>query len=256
MKFVPKREPPGMKKLLLCLLLAMPASAQRLVIVGGGQHPPAAMQQFYQWAGQKEARILYIPWATSEPQENYQEVAKDFPPGTTLIMAPADKQQFLAELEKATAVWFSGGDQVKTMDVLKDRELLEKLRQKYQAGTVFGGTSAGCAIMSRRMLTGEGDFSLLDGRQVEVREGLGLLPERIIVDQHFLKRQRQNRLFGLVLLHPDALGIGIDEDSALILEDQNRARVAGRSPLMMVQRENDRQLRITLVDQPFELSDY
>jgi cyanophycinase len=245
-----------MKHLCLWALLTLPVVAEKLVIVGGGEHPPMAMRQFYEWAGQEQARMLYIPWATSEPEENLKEVAKDFPVGTVLVMAPKDKAALLQELDKCTAVWFSGGDQIKVMKVLEDGEILQRLRQKYASGCVFGGTSAGCAIMSSRMITGEGDFTLLDGRAVEVKPGLGLLPERVIVDQHFLKRQRQNRLFGLVLMHPDSLGIGIDEDSALILEDQDKARVAGRSPLMMVTRLGDQSLKIDLVSQPFRLSEF
>jgi cyanophycinase len=245
-----------MKTLLLWALLVLPVAAEKLVIVGGGQHPPAAMQQFYQWAGNSNARILYIPWATSEPEENLQEVAKDFPAGTAVIMAPKDKAALLDEIDKCSAVWFSGGDQVKTMKVLEDQDILQRMREKYKKGFVFGGTSAGCAIMSSRMITGEGDFTVLDGRAVEVKPGLGLLPQRVIVDQHFLKRQRQNRLFGLILLHPDSLGIGIDEDSALVLEDQEKARVVGRSPLMMVTRLGDRQLKIEMVQQDFLLSSF
>ena len=224
-------------------LLGWAQPQRHLVIVGGGDHPPAAMTQLHRWAGQEKARLLVIPWATSEPKENFQEVAKDFaasptPPHMELApLAPLDASSralFLEQLKTSTGVWFSGGDQVKVMDVLKDRELLQALRDKYEDGTVFGGTSAGCAIMSIRMLTGETDLTLLDGRQVEIQEGLGLLPRHVIVDQHFNKRQRQNRLFGLVLENPDSIGVGIDEDTALLVSNDREARVVGRSQVMLV----------------------
>lgn len=225
----------------LWLCLASQALAQHLVIVGGGEHPPEAMARFYTWTGREKARILVIPWATSEPDENFQEFAKDFVGKPVNLeraplapLDPAARQQLLSQLRDCHGVWFSGGDQVKVMDVLQDRELLQAFREKYAAGTVFGGTSAGTAIMSQRMLTGVTDLTLLDGQQVEIREGLGLLPPQVIVDQHFIKRQRQNRLFGLVLLHPDSVGVGIDEDTALLVSEGRQAEVVGRSQVMLV----------------------
>jgi cyanophycinase len=84
------------------------------------------------------------------------------------------------------------------------------------------------------MITGEGDFTVIDARKVETTEGLGLLPEDVIVDQHFIKRQRENRLFGLLLQDPKALGLGIDEDSALLVTDNRYAEVVGSSQMLMI----------------------
>lgn len=224
-------------------LLVAAQPVRHLVIVGGGDHPPEAMAQLHTWAGQDKARLLVIPWATAEPQENFQILVDDFaasagPPQLEMApLAPLDassRHHFLQQLKACSGVWFSGGDQVKIMNVLQDRELLQAMRAKYESGTVFAGTSAGCAIMSMRMLTGETDLTRLDGRQVEIREGLGLLPGHVIVDQHFIKRQRQNRLFGLVLEHPDSMGVGIDEDTAILVSDGRQARVVGRSQVMTV----------------------
>jgi cyanophycinase len=117
--------------------------------------------------------------------------------------------------------------------VLADAPLAEALRARYRAGVVFGGTSAGAAIMSPIMITGNGNFDVLDGRQVETRPGLGLMPGTI-VDQHFIARRRQNRLFGLVLRHPDSLGVGVDEDTALLVVDNRYAEVVGTGRVMTV----------------------
>ena len=235
-----------MKRLFALLLSAtLPAIAEpqtRLLLVGGGEHPPAAMRAFYQWAGHEQSRILVIPWATAVPQESFDEFAKDFEgwPRASMQLAPLapltgeSRTRLLQQLEEASAIWFTGGDQVKVMNVLQDRELLERLRQLYRRGIPFGGTSAGTAIMSLRMLTGEADLSVIDGNRVETREGLGLLPESVIVDQHFIKRQRQNRLFGLVLLHRPCLGLAIDEDTAVLLEDGREAKVEGKSKVMLM----------------------
>jgi cyanophycinase len=83
------------------------------------------------------------------------------------------------------------------------------------------------------MITGEGDFTVIDGAKVETREGLGLLPGAI-VDQHFLKRQRENRLFGLILKYPEMLGVGVDQATALLVEDGLWGEVAGDGQVMLV----------------------
>lgn len=243
--------------LLFFFLIQAAAQEKRLIIVGGGDRPPAAMSRFVEWAGgQTGANILVIPWATGEPQASFEYFKKDllpFRPKNIELAPPAPltaetKIKFLAQLEKATGVFFTGGDQVHIMNVLEDETLLRALKQKYARGVVFSGTSAGAAIMSEVMITGEGDFTVIDGSRVQTRRGLGLLPQDMIVDQHFIKRQRQNRLFGLILGRPAALGLGIDEDTALVVTDGRRAEVIGASRVMMVkQGKEPNSLLINLV---------
>jgi cyanophycinase len=226
-------------------LAALPASAfprERLVVIGGGERPPAALARMIEWAGGSSARLLVVPWASSEPAESAATIREEFLPHRpgrieAAPLAPLDAQKrkdLLAQLEAATAVFFTGGDQGRIMDVLlADAELLEAFRARYRQGTVFGGTSAGAAILSPRMITGNGDFTVIDAAQVETRPGLGLL-RGTIVDQHFVKRQRENRLFALVLAHPEDLGVGVDEDTALLVEDGKRGLVVGTSVVMLV----------------------
>ena len=132
------------------------------------------------------------------------------------------------------------------MDVLADEELLAAVRTRFAAGVVFGGTSAGAAVMSARMITGEGDFTVIDGDQVEVRPGLGLV-EGVIVDQHFVRRRRENRLFGLVLKHPGERGVGIDEETALLVRSGRYAEVVGKGPVMLIDATGPDRLEIRLL---------
>lgn len=234
------------KRLSICVLgaalTAVSAGAgERLVLIGGGDLPKRARERFVEWAGGGGAHILVILWATSEPKESFDwirdELSAERPAqieGAPLApLTEATRAEFLEQLAKATGVFFSGGDQARVMDVLKDAELLAALRARYRAGVAFGGTSAGCAVMSTPMITGDGDFTVIDGAKVDTREGLGLLPGAI-VDQHFLKRQRENRLFGLILNHTDLLGVGVDEATALLVEDGLRGEVAGAGQVMLV----------------------
>lgn len=208
--------------LLLLLLIAAPASAAspRLVLVGGGERPPAALERFVAWAGGPKARILVLGWASSEPDAAAvlaDEIRPFGPAALDAVASTASAAGFERLLSSASGVFFTGGDQVRLMAAVDALGLAERLRRMSGAGVVFGGTSAGTAVMSPVMITGEGDFTRLDAAKVATAPGLGLLPGTI-VDQHFIKRQRQNRLFGLVSADPGVLGLGVDEDTALLVD--------------------------------------
>lgn len=226
----------------LCASVATTGAQQKLVMIGGGTRPPAALERFVRWAGGERARVLVVTWATQEPQESFEAFVKDLSRYRTaeIIEAPraplnGDAQaRLLTQLKNATGIYFTGGDQVRIMDACKAApSVTEALRERYRAGIVFAGTSAGTAIMSERMITGEGDFTVIDASRVETREGLGLLPG-VIVDQHFIKRQRENRLFGLILANVNLLGIGIDEGTALAVTDNRTGEVIGNSQVMTI----------------------
>lgn len=245
------------------VLEASGSPERRLVIVGGGERPPEALARFVAWAGGGSSRVLVVPWASAEPKESCESLIAELRahgPGSLECgpAAPLDdkgkagrldaaaRASFLRELASATGVFFTGGDQARIMDVLADAELLAAVRTRHAGGVVFGGTSAGAAVMSLRMITGEGDFTVLDGDQVVVREGLGLVPG-VIVDQHFVKRQRENRLFGLVLKHPEERGVGIEEDTALLVTNGRQAEVVGKGPVLLVDAKGKDQLRVTIL---------
>lgn len=263
MRFVPKFHSSrinhyALLSIIMILLFLQTNAQERLIIVGGGKRPELAMAKFVEWAGKERAHILIIPWATSEPQASFEYLKKDlaaFNP-KEIELAPIapiteeKKSKFLNQLKNATGVFFTGGDQVKIMAVLKDESLLRTLKHSYSNGTVFGGTSAGAAIMSSQMITGEGDFTVIDGKKVQTSLGLGLLPDDVIVDQHFIKRQRENRLFGLILQNREKLGIGIDEDTALVLTDNRYGEVVGKSQIMMVAAQKNNGTLIIHLFQP------
>lgn len=235
----------GLVILVAAFLAAAADGQQRLLVIGGGERPPDAMKRFVEWSGGEKARILVVTWASGVPDESFASLKKNFEDaGAGLVIhapvRPLDEEKarrFRNVLREATGVFFSGGDQNRIMDVLADEELLRLIREKYAAGTPFGGTSAGAAVMSDPMITGEADLKILDGSKVGVRKGLGLIPN-VIFDQHFLVRQRHNRLFGLVMANPKLLGIGIDEDTAVLIEDDRMLTVVGATQVMFVHSPN------------------
>jgi len=233
---------------LLFLVLVLPAAGQqRLLVIGGGDRPPDAMKKFVEWSGGARSRILVITWASGVPEESFLSLQKGLQTAGAGMaehapVRPLDENsraKFVEMINNATGVFFSGGDQNRIMDVLADETLLQLIKAKYNSGTPFGGTSAGAAVMSDPMMTGEADLKVLDGKKVGVRKGLGLIPN-VIFDQHFLIRQRHNRLFGLILENPKMLGIGIDEDTAVMIEDNRRLTVEGKTQVAFIHSRNGR----------------
>lgn len=227
------------------LLLAQPKGT--LFIIGGGSRPPELMKQFIELAGGSSAVIMVIPTASDERQETGERQSKEmlslgaarsfwFHPARTLC----NSDSALALLNGVTGVFFSGGDQIRVTRELLGTTFLERLRQLYQNGGVLGGTSAGAAIMSRVMLTGNellnkdtlNNFATVEPANVETVEGLGFL-ENVIIDQHFIKRKRSNRLLSVVLEHPELPALGIDEATALLVRNGTDFTVAGASSVLV-----------------------
>jgi cyanophycinase len=135
------------------------------------------------------------------------------------------KVQILAD---ADAVFFTGGDQLKITTLLGASPLCERLRQIYHdEGGMICGTSAGASVMSDTMLVGGGEEgSARIGRTVRMAPGLALVSD-VLIDQHFAERGRVGRLLGAVAQNPRLLGIGIDENTAIVLEGGRRFQVLG-----------------------------
>jgi cyanophycinase len=239
----------------LCLGTLAHASTN-LILIGGGKRPTEAMAAFVKAAGGNQAHIVIIPWASGSTQSAESirnELAPFQPASIEVLQLYSNKKTNLSryskkietQLQSATGIFFTGGDQNKLMKTMNTLELRDRMRAMYRNGVAFAGTSAGTAIMSKRMITGKSNPSVLDGTQVELSEGLGLLPEEIIVDQHFIVRQRFNRLASLILDQDETYGIGIDENNALHLINQRIARPIGPTQLTLIEKAADQSLKVT-----------
>ena len=125
-------------------------------------------------------------------------------------------------LDDAVGVFFTGGDQVKITSQIGDTPIFQRVQEIYEAGGVIAGTSAGASVMSETMLVEGGDEeSHVIGGSVRMAPGLGLI-EGVIIDQHFMERGRVGRLIGAVAQNPKNLGIGIDEQTAIVVEKGGR----------------------------------
>ncbi|MBA3318033.1 MAG: cyanophycinase [Gemmatimonadales bacterium] len=222
-----------------------------LVIVGGGSRSEAMMRRFVELAGGAgRARIAVVPMASSEPRATGIEVAAELDSlGAKSSVFLVDSVQAesaaqVGQLDSVTGIWFTGGDQAFLTAALGGTAALGAMHRRYQAGAVVGGTSAGAAIMSDSMITGNqtppgdttgyyGDeYPAIARHRVQVTPGLGFLPEAI-VDQHFIRRERHNRLMSAVIERPRLIGVGIDESTALEVGPDGRWRVLGESEVVV-----------------------
>lgn len=136
-------------------------------------------------------------------------------------------------LSDADAVFFTGGDQLKITSQIGDSPIFTRVREIFEAGGLIAGTSAGASMMSETMMvSGKGDESYKIGSLLQLAPGLGLL-QGVIIDQHFAQRGRIGRLLGAVAQNPRMLGIGLDEDSAILVQ-RGRFQVLGTNAVHVI----------------------
>jgi cyanophycinase len=212
-----------------------------LLLIGGGDKPPEVMRKFIDLAGGKDAPIVMIPTASSEADaaSYYEKLFREEYGCTNAVSLDIRKKtdsqraDWTALARNAHGIFFGGGDQIRITNALLGTPVGDAIAEAFASGAVVGGTSAGTACQSEVMLTGEGDFSQVRTRSVETWKGLGFLPPGVVVDQHFIRRQRENRLLSVVLENPDLLGVGVDEETAIWVRPDGTFQVLGRSGVMV-----------------------
>jgi cyanophycinase len=225
------------------------AGAQRgtLFIVGGGPQPPALVQQFVDLAGGRgRANIVVFGMASEDGEKAGEEKANDLRAlgaearNVWVNRAQANTDSVAHLLDHATGVWFVGGDQAKLTAALRGTKTESAMHARYEQGAVIAGTSAGAAVMSAIMITGDErhpggarpdtstGFMTIARNNIVVDSGFAFLRD-VVIDQHFLRRKRHNRLISVALEHAPHLAAGIDESTALIVRPDGTWRVAGES---------------------------
>jgi cyanophycinase len=206
-----------------------------LIVAGGGRLGPEIVQRFIDLAGGDSARIVIIPTAGEEESFNddyggyrmFRDVGvKDITVIHTRDPKEADLESFVAPLRRATGVWIPGGRQWRLADSYLRTRTLRELFNVLERGGVIGGSSAGASIQASYMVRGavEGNTIMMaEGHE----EGFGFL-RGVAVDQHIIARGRESDLQEVVTAHPELLGIGIDESTAIEVHG-DRATVIGKS---------------------------
>lgn len=220
-----------------------------LFIIGGGKRPPMMMKKLVSESGlDKSGYGIILPQSSEEPDTSAFYAARSLTEGgakslTTFFFSSGDslRSTQLDSLRKAALIFITGGDQNRFMSAVGGTPAEKAIMDCYQRGGMIAGTSAGAAVMSRIMITGrelrypnadEDSFRTIEKDNIETARGLGLLKSTII-DQHFLKRKRMNRLVTAVLENPGQLGVGIDESTAILVR-KNQATVIGESQVVLL----------------------
>lgn len=222
----------------------------KLFIIGGGHRSDTLMKQLVNISNLKTTDyIVVLPMASEEPDSSYiyfkAQLKKLIP--NPIVMLNYDtknvnNKSWNDSLQKAKIIFISGGDQSRFMNVVKNSPIFTAIHKAYENGSTISGTSAGAAVMCEKMITGEQKlekkytvtFNNIRYDNLETQHGLGLV-KNVIIDQHFLKRSRYNRLLTALIEFPDHIGIGIDESTAIIVRDKI-IEVVGESEVIVVKK--------------------
>ncbi|MFA5960181.1 MAG: cyanophycinase [Tatlockia sp.] len=240
----------------------------KLLIIGGAEdkvdEPPNIREEIKEFTryeilselvpGSKNKKIEIITTG-SEVQEEVQAIYQkvfhemkytniDFIPIKT--RAEAQDSKYLERADKAGAIFFTGGDQFRLSTILGGTPLVDIIKERYQHDEAFtiAGTSAGAMVMSSVMITGGGATEALIYRNLLTSSGLGILTS-CIIDTHFIKRGRFGRLAHAIIMNPEQLGIGLGEDTALIIKNGVDAECRGSGMVVIIDGRNISQTNIT-----------
>jgi cyanophycinase len=209
-------------------------AAGTLVIVGGGVLGPEIIRRFVDAAGGPQARIVVIPTAgeqdTFPADWNGLRQLRNAGPREVTVLHTRDPQQansegFVRPIREATGVWIPGGRQWRLADSYLGTRVLQELHSLLARGGAIGGTSAGASIQASYMVRGarEGNTIMMASGY---EQGFGFL-RTAAVDQHLSARNRQRDMLQVVATHPELLGIGLDESTAIVVRGDT-AEVIGK----------------------------
>lgn len=216
-----------------------------LIPIGGNEEKSEHSEIFKEMvelAGGRKARIVVVPTASETPKErayDYQELFAAFKPESIHIVhigerPDAGSAKLLKIIDEATLFMFGGGDQLRLSSLIGGTPLHQALLARYQSGAcVIAGTSAGAAVIPEIMIFQNNNFrSFLKGG-TEMTKGLGLIQD-MIFDTHFAQRSRISRLVNAISTNPALLGLGIGENTGLLIKDETTAKVIGNGTVIVM----------------------
>ena len=216
-----------------------------LIPIGGNEAKSESSEIFREMvdlAGGPKARIVVVPTASEQPSErarDYRELFAAFNPEAIQTVHIGERPDAgSAELAKiigeATLFMFAGGDQLRLSSLIGGTPLHRALIERYRTGgCVVAGTSAGAAVIPEVMIFQNNRFRMFQKGGIEMTQGLGLIHD-MIFDTHFVQRSRVSRLVHAVSTNPALLGLGIGENTGLIIEDETTAKVVGTGTVIVV----------------------
>jgi cyanophycinase len=215
-----------------------------VIIIGGAEdkvRDRVILHRFVTLAGGRDAVVAVISTASSygvEAGERYREVFTDLGAGKVRIVpattrAEASAASAARALRDASGVFMTGGNQLRLSSTIGGTPLADSILERFRAGAVVAGTSAGASAMSSHMIAFGASGGTPKQRMAQIAAGLGILPG-VIVDQHFQQRNRLGRLLSLIAQNPSLLGLGVDEDTAGVVGPDHVLEVIGRGSVTIV----------------------
>lgn len=240
----------------LIFLLIIPFSFSqnlgKLYIIGGGKRPVDMMEDIIKEANidsEKDYGII-LPMSSEEPDTaffygklSFEKAGFDKLLNFNIQNKKQMTQSKLDSIRNCKLIYLTGGDQNKFMKIVKDSPLHQAILDAYKNGALIAGTSAGAAVQSKKMITGNelkyeeytGRYRTIESENIEIAEGLGLI-DGVIIDQHFIWRMRMNRLISAAIENPEEVLIGIDESTAILVESK-KISVRGKSQIVVLSNE-------------------
>jgi cyanophycinase len=217
------------------------------MIIGGAEdklRKRRILREFVAASGGPEARIAVIPTASSlgdEIVDVYDALFRAEGAAEISMVRPMSREaagdpDLVEELEKATGIFMTGGNQLKLSAIICGTPVGDAIVAAHERGAVVGGTSAGASIQSSHMLAFGVGGATPKQRMTQMAAGLGLLPGTVI-DQHFEQRNRYGRLLMIVAQSPQLLGMGVDEDTAAVVQGDVLS-VVGRGAVTILDPSN------------------
>jgi cyanophycinase len=215
-----------------------------VIVIGGAEdkiRDRIILNRFVSLAGGDEAIVCVISTASSlghEAGERYRAVfgelgVQTVRPLHAMTRAQANDETFARQVRDATGIFLTGGNQLRLSSTLGGTRLANAILERFQAGAVIAGTSAGASAMSSHMIAFGASGATPKHRMAAIAAGLGVLPG-VIVDQHFQQRNRLGRLLSLIAQNPSLLGLGVDEDTAGVVGPDQILEVIGRGSVTVV----------------------
>lgn len=218
-----------------------------LIALGGG-YDDDLIKLIHSEICPRHSRIEVIATAATEPEESghaYKEAFEEFGCDQVQFMLideehRADQPEYIARIQQANVIFFTGGDQIRLIEFLSGTQLLQIMRRRYhEEPIIIAGTSAGAAVMSDRMIyDGYGHYSLIKG-EMKTTVGFGFI-SNVYIDTHFAERGRFGRLAHAVAHDPHYVGIGLSEETGIIIKEGDKVEVFGTGVVTIIDASNIR----------------
>jgi cyanophycinase len=214
-----------------------------IVPIGGAEDKVSdigILKRFAERAGGADAHIAIIPTASvlADTGARYEQRFRELGVGRATALRYAERADaanpaWREVLEGATGVFITGGNQLRLSTILGGTDVARTIRRRNAEGVIVGGTSAGAAILCEHMIAFGKEGGTPRAGGTSLAPGFGLT-NRVVIDQHFRQRDRLGRLLAALAYNPFAVGIGLDEDTAAFIDEDDELEVVGSGAITVV----------------------